>query len=40
MANGKRRAERKQQLIRLVSLVLAGLMIFSVVLAAALTQVF
>ncbi len=40
MANGKRRAERKQMLIRLVSLVLAGLMIFSVVLAAALTQVF
>lgn len=37
---GKSRAERKQTLLRVVSLSLAGLMIFSVVIAAVLSQVF
>lgn len=36
----KSRAERKQLLIRIVSLSLAGLMVFSVVVAAVLSQVF
>lgn len=36
----KSKAERKQLLIRIVSLSLAGLMVFSVVVAAVLSQVF
>jgi len=36
----KSKAERKQMMIRVVSLSLAGLMIFSVVLAAVMSQVF
>lgn len=36
----KNKADRRQQLIRATSLVLAGLMILSAVLAAVLTQVF
>lgn len=40
MANAKNKAERKKTLVRIVSLVLAGLMIFSVLAAAILSQVF
>lgn len=36
----KNKADRRQQIIRIVSLVLAGLMIGSAVLAAALSQVY
>lgn len=37
---GKKKTDRKQMMIRAVSLTLAGLMIFSVVVAAVLSQVF
>lgn len=40
MAQKKSKADRRKTLIRVVSLVLAGLMVFSVVLAALLSQVF
>ena len=40
MAQKKSKADRRKTMIRVVSLVLAGLMIFSVVLAALLSQVF
>ena len=40
MAQKKSKADRRKMMTRVVSLVLAGLMIFSVVLAALLSQVF
>ena len=40
MAQKKGKADRRKTMTRVVSLVLAGLMIFSVVLAALLSQVF
>ena len=40
MAQKKKTADRRKTLTRVVSLVLAGLMVLSVVMAAVLTQVF
>ena len=40
MAQKKKTADRRKALTRVVSLVLAGLMVLSVVMAAVLTQVF
>ncbi len=40
MSKMKNKAERKKTIIRIVSLTLAGLMIFSVLAAAILSQVF
>ena len=40
MAQKKSKTDRRKTMTRVVSLVLAGLMIFSVVLAALLSQVF
>ena len=40
MSKASKKAERKQMMVRIVSLVLAGLMIFSAVIAAVLAQVY
>ena len=40
MSKASKKAERKQMMVRIVSLVLAGLMIFSAVIAAILAQVY
>lgn len=40
MSKASKKAERKQMITRIVSLVLAGLMIFSAVIAAIMAQVY